>query len=228
MFNHDKKALELIKNLYAEKKAHNTHISIALSLPQLLDDSIDYYYKSEKALQLLDLLDNGIDGEKVIIYSPYKTVVERMAQIVHKELGKDYSLIVGGADTQAEKEKFNSGKADLLFMTNAGAAGLNLQSAGNIVFLNMPFTAGDYFQIAGRISRVGTTHTKLTLHFLITDNSNDLDWYNCIQGQAKFLQTLNADLVDDGIVDEAVSTLTEDDADKYIKLTLKNRKEQYS
>jgi superfamily II DNA/RNA helicase len=58
-------------------------------------------------------------------------------------------------------------EVDVILITTAGSESLNLQAAEHFVFLDLPFSYGDYYQLIGRMIRIGSSHSTVVAHHLI-------------------------------------------------------------
>lgn len=92
----------------------------------------------------------------------------------------------------------------------------------------MPTTGGQLAQLAGRISRINTVHTKLTLFFILTDNTYDSDKYSAVMSQINLMHSLDANSIDGGLKDiDVKAKRTEEEADIFIKESIWSRRNQY-
>lgn len=128
---------------------------------------------SKKKDELMDLLTNSeFAGEKVIVYSRF----ERMVSILCEEL-RQKKITCGritGKEKQPERKEWqkqfldpNSGM-NVIFITDAAAQGVNLQSAKALIFYDSPWSAGNYLQILGRMIRIGSLHDSVYAIHLVT------------------------------------------------------------
>jgi SNF2 family DNA or RNA helicase len=56
----------------------------------------------------------------------------------------------------------------------AGAEGINLQAAKAFIFYDLPWSAGDYLQLLGRMIRIGSRHQSVYAIHLVVEDSIDL------------------------------------------------------
>jgi SNF2 family DNA or RNA helicase len=61
-----------------------------------------------------------------------------------------------------------------MFITTAGSASLNLQSAGVIIFYDTPWSYGDLVQTIGRAQRIGSLQEHVLLIHLINKGTIDV------------------------------------------------------
>jgi intein/homing endonuclease len=136
---------------------------------ELSDHRIGTLFGKEQAL--LDLLEEELDGEKVIVYTRFESLVGRLVEILKKNGIKSVRITGKEKDVQraAAQKAFQDLKSDVrvVFITNAGSEAINLQAAAGMVFYDMPWSWGDYVQILGRMIRIGSPHKGvLTFHLL--------------------------------------------------------------
>lgn len=132
---------------------------------------------SGKIDTLIDLLENEMEGEKVILFSRFKQMVD----ILEKELTKlkIKSVRITGAESAeqrlASQKAFQDEKSDVkvCLITMAAAEGINLQLAKAVIFYDTPWSAGDYLQIVGRMIRIGSIHDRVFAYHLCAPKTID-------------------------------------------------------
>lgn len=162
-----------------------TMVQQAVDSPQLImDENGDPFDgPSSKVDSLIELLENEICGQKVIIFSKF----EKMITIIESSLkeakyidddGRDrkgyrYVRITGKESDAKIRDKHknlfqdpNSG-INIVLITMAGSESINLHAAEHLVFIDLPWSWGDYVQLTGRYIRIGSTHKAVcAYHFL--------------------------------------------------------------
>lgn len=135
--------------------------------------------ESEKLDALLDLVSDGgeLDGEKVIVFSRFRKMVDIMVPALKKR-GVRAVRITGAEDEKARKtsqDDFQDPKSDALVccITTAAAEAINLQAAKALVFYDTPWSAGDYLQILGRMIRIGSTHDRCYAIHIVAEGTID-------------------------------------------------------
>jgi len=132
---------------------------------------------SAKEDELLRLLDTELQGEKVVIYTRFKTVVNRLEELITKKLKIRVTKITGSVDAEQReinKLTFNTSKnTNIILINSAAKEAINLQSSGYLFFYDLPFSYGDFLQIIGRIHRIGSPHEKIFLMYMICKDSVD-------------------------------------------------------
>ncbi len=133
---------------------------------------------SGKELELVRLLSESIDG-KVIVYSRLSKVVKRL-QILVEAAGIKTTVIHGGVKTEQRVLNMDlfqdpDSGVDVIFITDAGSAAINLQAAATLIFYDSPWSYGKYLQILGRGQRIGSKHAKIVaIHFVAVFNLDTL------------------------------------------------------
>lgn len=133
---------------------------------------------SEKEKELVRILEEELNQEKVIIYSSFRKMVDRLGVIFDKA-GIKYSRITGAESKDVVREqnraRFQDPKSgvDVMLITNAGSAAINLQAASALIFFDSPWSYGDYKQLLGRMVRIGSKHKKVLALHLVVEGSID-------------------------------------------------------
>lgn len=132
---------------------------------------------SSKEQCLLDLITGELDGEKVIVYTRFASLVPRLQQILKRD-GIKSVRITGMENTSAKRKKaqdafqdLDSG-VDVVFITDAGSEAINLQAAAATIFFDLPWSWGAYVQTLGRMIRIGSIHTGVFAFHLVARRPN--------------------------------------------------------
>jgi intein/homing endonuclease len=141
--------------------------------PALVDCEGD----SGKLDTLLDLVTNELEGEKVIVFSRFRGMVD----ILEAELngkGIQTCRITGaesGDERLASQKAFQDPESEtkVCLITMAAAEGVNLQLAKAVIFYDTPWSAGDYLQIVGRMIRIGSIHDKVFSYHICAPKTID-------------------------------------------------------
>lgn len=147
----------------------------AANAPQLILDheGVPFEGESSKIKTLLDFLEEDASEQKVIVFSRF----EKMISLVEKRLNEhkiNNVRITGKEDDprvrQKNREKFQDQKSgiNVILITTAGSESLNLQSAEHFVFLDLPWSWGDYVQLIGRMIRIGSIYTTVIAHHYLS------------------------------------------------------------
>jgi len=119
-----------------------------------------------------DLLDDA--GGKIVVFSQWERML-RLAHFVVRELLESRDLRAevfhGGLATRARNEMLEAFRLDptlhVLFSTDAGGLGLNLQETASIVVnLEVPWNPAVLEQRVGRVHRLGQPRSVQVLHFV--------------------------------------------------------------
>lgn len=210
------------------------HIRRTLLDPYIVNESFDKKdtYRSPKTLEILRLLEEDYDNEKVIIYSHSRKYINLLEEIISKECeNKNYNKVlkITGEITSQQREEYKlkfseTSDHNILLINVAGIESLNLQISNQILVCDMPSSAGNLIQLLGRISRIGSEHSKLYVNYLMTNNTQDLQEYYIIMKQAFLLKNvigeaekntidyeiLNKDNIFPGLTPEQLETMTLD------------------
>ena len=131
--------------------------------------------ESSKLAALKDILEPIIkSGEKAIVFTQFA----EMAKILAKELKDQLPLLIYG-DVPAEERQalvnlFNTRDLchPIMISTEAGAYGINLQSASYVIHYDAPWSVAKLTQREDRAHRIGQTK-PVTVYNLIARNSID-------------------------------------------------------
>ncbi len=156
----------------------------AADAPQLLsnDDGVPYEGESSKLEALVDLLESS-EGKKTIIYSKFEKMITLISERLKKEKVKHVRITGKESDPKVRRkhavefQDINSG-TNVILITSAGAESLNLQAAEDFVFFDLPWSAGDYLQLIGRMIRIGSSHITVTAHHFLArrrDGTSTID-----------------------------------------------------
>ena len=173
--------------------------------PHLIDINIP----SSKEEELLGILKNELDKEKVVIYTRFKKMVDRLEYLIHTKLKVKCTKITGDVKAQdRENNKYNfNNKEDcnIIIINSAAKEAINLQSSGYLIFYDLPFSYGDFLQIIGRIHRIGSKHSNIFLFYLMCKDS--------IDEKTLSILTKKKDLFDSVLGDSAVGAINGTQAD---------------
>jgi SNF2 family DNA or RNA helicase len=137
-------------------------------------------YSSEKLDALVDMVTSGgdFDGEKVIVFTRFSTMVNTAIPVLTK-LGVKCTRVTGEEGDKQRKEAMEAFQSpdsgvNVIFITMAGGDAINLQAAKALVFYDTPWSAGDYLQILGRMIRIGSEHDRCyAIHMICRDTIDE-------------------------------------------------------
>jgi len=134
--------------------------------------------ESDKLDTLIDLLNGDFAGEKVIVFSRFRKMVDIMIPAL-KKAGIEATRITGSEDEKARKvaqDAFQNAKSKtrVVCITTAASEAINLQAAKAIIFYDTPWSAGVYLQILGRMIRIGSLHDRCyAIHLVVRKSIDD-------------------------------------------------------
>lgn len=132
-----------------------TRLRQATACPSILTSETIPSAKQDRCCDLVEQIVSN--GEKVVVYSTYKQTIEEL-----KSKLQEYNpvLCIGGMKEEqifANKEKFLNNPECKVFLATwqKGGTGITLTSANNVIFIDTPWTEGDFSQASDRIHRIG-------------------------------------------------------------------------
>lgn len=173
-----RKLLEATDKLFQYADGTIAQVDVLSSLilaQQMADDPRlkGFDIEGEKTKVLIEMLKNSLAGERVIIYSKFRSCIDLLETEFRKHNIEQPVRITGKEDTaqrNESKRRFMSDgidRANILLGTRAMMKALNLQKGGILIFFDLPWSYGNYRQIIGRIKRTGSQHkTVLVIHLL--------------------------------------------------------------
>lgn len=175
------------------------------------DDLEEFHTKklSPKEETLLDMLDGDFAGEKVIVYTKYRSWIDRLERITKDGNFTDRKFLrITGAESEkqrdANKRLFqdpNSGY-DLIVINAAGMEGINLQSAAHMICLDVPWSWGDLIQLVGRMVRMASPHSMCTLHIMVAKGTIDEYAIETLKGKKGIFEAILGQSHSAGILDD--------------------------
>jgi len=124
---------------------------------------------SSKEEALIDLLTEGLDGEKVIVYTRFEKGIERLRALLQKAGVKTTRITGKEKDHERQKNRlaFQEGDTSVIVITDAASEALNLQAAAAMVFFDSPWSWGHLVQLIGRMVRIGSPHRGVVVYHLL-------------------------------------------------------------
>ncbi|RUM88580.1 MAG: hypothetical protein DSZ24_03280 [Thermodesulfatator sp.] len=155
-------------------------LKLLLLLKQICDHPSLYFKHrtgkvedSGKLLRLVELLEEiRNQGEKVLIFSQFRTMGELICQVVSERFGETPFFLHGGVSRKKREElvqRFERGEGPFVFVLSlkAGGTGLNLVSATQVVHYDLWWNPAVESQATDRAYRIGQTRNVL-VHRLLT------------------------------------------------------------
>ena len=202
-----------------EKERDPDNIMTQLSIQQLVANhwclidktSPDFHTKklSPKEEALLDMLDGDYRGEKVVVYTKYRTWIDRLQWLTESgNFTERKFLRITGAENEKQrnenKKKFQDPDSgyDLIVINAAGMEGINLQQAAHMVCLDLPWSWGDLIQLVGRMVRMASPHSACTLHVMVARGTIDEYTIETLKGKKGVFEKILGESHSAGILDD--------------------------
>ena len=127
------------------------------------------YKMSDKSESILDTVQDIVDnGEKVILFTKFRTCATMIANDIQKILKEPVLLYTGAEDDAAREQAVdyfkNTSTYDILIGTEAMAEGLNLQCAKYVINIDQPDTLAIKTQRIGRARRAGSAFDNVIVY----------------------------------------------------------------
>lgn len=138
-------------------------------------NALDAPGESAKEDEFRRLFDQELSDEKVIVFTRFKSGIHRLEEILD-DLGIKHTKVTGdvkGDGRDLARARFQDGDTSVIFITQAGSAALNLQTANVLLFYDTPWSYGDLYQTIGRAQRIGSKHSHIYLIHLVSRGSVD-------------------------------------------------------
>ena len=186
--------------------------------PLFFDEPIEVDEMGSKEESLLELLTEGgeLEGDKVIIYTRFASLVPRLQKLLEEQNIKSVAITGAVKDTaknplrKIAQEAFQdpSSAVRVIFITDAGGEGINLQAAAAMVFYDAPWSWGTYVQLIGRAIRIGSQHENVLAIHLVAERprANAKDRHTIDHHTLKLLRS-KKDLIDKVLGESAVGAL---------------------
>jgi ATP-dependent RNA helicase DDX5/DBP2 len=135
--------------------------SMQLSANHRVTQVIDVCQEQEKRLKLLKLLEQIMDGSKILIF----TETKRGADMLTRQLRMDGwpALAIHGDKCQSERDwvlaEFKEGKNPIMIATDVAARGLDVKDIKYVINYDFPGSAEQYVHRIGRTGRAGAAGT---------------------------------------------------------------------
>lgn len=163
-----------------------------------------------KMEKLLEVVNNFVsDGHKILIFSSFKTVVDRVKSMFDKSGISSY-MISGDVSSKTRVdlvEKFNSDSTNCFLITlKSGGTGLNLVGADVVIHLDIWWNPQVENQATDRAHRIGQTKKVTVIRFVTRGTIEE----RIIELQNK-KKILSDNLIEGKDSSEVLSSLNEDD-----------------
>ena len=155
--------------------------------PQIFDNS--YTNISPKVIELIKQLKSS--DKKFVLFASYL----EHHKIIRSYLDKANIQYVSVTGEQSAKEKdqskqqfYSNPEIKVILLTGAGKFGLNLQITNKLVFMTLPYTPSDVFQIIGRIFRIGQEE-DVDILIIYHKDSLEEDMFNILERKQREIDT---------------------------------------
>lgn len=150
----------------------------AANCPQLISDNDGNQFDgpSSKIEAMIDIVEK-LPDQKIIIFSRFEQMITKSSEALTKAGIKSVRITGEESDTKIreknrlEFQNMNS-NTNVIFLTLAGSESLNLQAAGVVIFLDLPWSWGDLVQLIGRAVRIGSMRDSVVAFFLLAKQQN--------------------------------------------------------
>lgn len=204
------KLYEKLKNKYDESLTPDgiqKNKIAALSYCQLVSNGPGWLGEegeSSKEKEFERLFDQELAGEKVIVFTRFKNGIARL-QTILDNLGIKNLRITGDESAEQRRDarrKFQDLEQDyeVIFITTAGSAAINLQTARVVLFYDTPWSYGDLYQTIGRAQRIGSVHSNILLLHMVNKKTIDEHVLKVLEGKKDLITTIMGDIAE-GAVD---------------------------
>ena len=163
-----------------------------------------------KMEKLLEVVNNFVsDGHKILIFSSFKTVVDRVKSMFDKSGISSY-MIAGDVKSKTRMDlvdKFNNDSTNCFLITlKSGGTGLNLVGADVVIHLDIWWNPQVENQATDRAHRIGQTKKVTVIRFVTRGTIEE----RIIELQNK-KRILSDNLIEGKDSSEVLSSLNEDD-----------------
>ena len=221
----DFEKFEILQKKYDESLTqdglHKSKIA-ALSLCQMVANGPGWLKEegiSAKEGEFERLYEQELSAEKVIVFTRFKSGIHRLEKILDS-LEYKHVKITGddsGAERDIARKSFQDKEGDVntIFITFAGSAAINLQSANVILFYDTPWSYGDLYQTIGRAQRIGSVFEHILLIHMICRKTIDEHVIVILESKKQLITEVMGDIAEGAIdfKDEVLFKDSENDVD---------------
>jgi len=189
----------------------------ALSFCQLISNGPQWLGKDEKGesskeTEFRRLFDQELRTEKTIIFTRFKSGIPRLEAILD-ELELKHTKVTGDVvkdDRKTARLDFQDVEKGVhaIFITSAGSAALNLQSANVILFYDTPWSYGDLYQTIGRAQRIGSIHPHIHVIHMVNKKSIDEHVLKILEGKKSLITDVMGDIAQGAIEFQGKDSVT--------------------
>lgn len=179
------------------EEVETTKLTSLIYCQQIVDhpELVEVDGESRKMDELFDLLTDGdFDGEKVIVFSRFRKMIDKLEEVAHSKRYKMKTVRITGDEDEDQRkaamQQFQDPKSDIqvCWITDAAKEGINLQAAKALIFYDSPWSAGDYLQILGRMIRIGSKHDRCYAIHLVAKGTIDTRVMGVLRKKMKLIE----------------------------------------
>lgn len=164
---------------------------------------------SPKEEALRDMLGGEYRGEKVVVYSKFRSWIDRLEWLAAEGILTDRKFLrITGNESEKKRNEnkrlFQSQDSghDLMVLNAAGMEGINLQQAAHMILLDVPWSWGDLIQLVGRMVRMASPHSACTLHVFVAKGTIDEYAVDTLKGKKGVFEAVLGESHSAGLLDE--------------------------
>lgn len=156
------------------KLAALTYCQMISNGPSLINEPGE----SSKEVEFERLVTEELTQEKIIVFTRFKRGIPNL-EIICERNRIGFTKITGDITSawdrdQAKKKFMEDPNCKIIFITTAGSASLNLQTASVIIFYDTPWSYGDLVQTIGRAQRIGSIREHVLLLHIVNKGTIDM------------------------------------------------------
>lgn len=179
------------------EEVETTKLTSLIYCQQIVDhpELVEVEGDSAKMKELFDMLTDGdLVGEKVIVFSRFRKMIDKLEEVAHSKKYKLNTVRVTGEENENQRKEamqaFQDPKSDVqvCWITEAAKEGINLQAAKALVFYDSPWSAGDYLQILGRMIRIGSKHDRCYAIHMVARGTIDTRVMGVLRKKMKLIE----------------------------------------
>lgn len=205
----ENETFDLLRLKYEEsltKEGMQKNKIAALSYCQLVSNGpgwLNEEGESSKETEFRRLFDQELSDEKTIVFTRFKSGIKRLAVLLDG-LGLKHVQITGDdsiEQRQDSRKKFQDLNQDynVIFITQAGSAAINLQAAGVILYYDTPWSYGDLYQSIGRAQRIGSIQEHILLLHMVNKKTIDEHVLSILDGKKDLINQIVGDIAQGAI-----------------------------
>lgn len=174
--------------------------------------------ESSKEQEFKRLFEQELCSDKVIVFTRFKSGIKRLEAILDG-LGMNHVKITGddsSEDRDKARKAFQDTESgvDIIFITYAGSAALNLQSARVLLFYDTPWSYGDLYQTIGRAQRIGSIYEHVVLIHMVNEKTIDEHVVKILEMKKSLINDIMGDIAQGAIeFDKGEILFKEDESD---------------